>query len=609
MFNVSAFTINLSDVVLTKQEISVLDKGLKFIPTIGRFPYSFILDCKLRNIRNLKLHDYFQNDSSIYDPSAFQHLFINKSHWTPSSSLISNSTLHTVLNFSNYTNSLLSSRLIRLPNRRGPFVKCHSKIFKKNLSRIEFQSISNLRNNKHIIIKPADKGGSIVVMNRELYKQEALRQLHNVHYYKEITSSLCNITVPRISQIVFKLFQQGFISQAQQIYLTPTFPTCNRCFYLLPKVHKDRSKWPHPRMPEGRPIVSDCSSETYNICKFIDYFLKPLAIQHPSYIQDSYHFVSKIKEVIIPANAFIVTADVTALYTNMDLDRSIQVVQNSFNLHPDPSRPDDLILELLNIVLCNNYFEFDHKLYLQTRGIAMGKSFAPNLANLYLLDFDHKAMFDFHIKPMLYSRFIDDIFFIWPGSLDQLMEYDKFLNCLIPGIKLTLIPRQQIAEFLDVQVYKFHSNSECFLRTNVFFKHTDTHQLLHRSSFHPRHTTEGVLKSQFIRFKRLCSTKFQYDQACRVLYSVLKNRGYARSLFRRLKRLIWSSDFKLHITKRSSGLPIWPIINYYDPIGIKLMCFMSKAISKLGFSSHFRLVQAFKTHRNLGHMLIRSRFS
>ena len=66
-------------------------------------------------------------------------------------------------------------------------------------------------------------------------------------------------------------------------------------------------------------------------------------------------------------------------------------------------------MELLNIALHYNFFEFDHKLYLQTRGIAMGKSFAPNLANLYLLDFDNKAMFGFHTKPMLYFRFIDDL--------------------------------------------------------------------------------------------------------------------------------------------------------------------------------------------------------
>jgi hypothetical protein len=72
-------------------------------------------------------------------------------------------------------------------------------------------------------------------------------------------------------------------------------------------------------MPEGRPIVADCGSETYAMCDFIDYFLKPLATKHSSYLQDTYDYYRKIKGQRIPSNAFIVTGDVTALYTNMDI--------------------------------------------------------------------------------------------------------------------------------------------------------------------------------------------------------------------------------------------------------------------------------------------------
>ena len=45
-----------------------------------------------------------------------------------------------------------------------------------------------LHNNRNIIIKPADKGGSTVTMNTTDYIQEAQRQLLNPEHYKPLTS-------------------------------------------------------------------------------------------------------------------------------------------------------------------------------------------------------------------------------------------------------------------------------------------------------------------------------------------------------------------------------------------------------------------------------------
>ena len=47
--------------------------------------------------------------------------------------------------------------------------KKNKKQFKKNLKKEELTAITTLRENKDIVIKPADKGGNIVIMNREDY--------------------------------------------------------------------------------------------------------------------------------------------------------------------------------------------------------------------------------------------------------------------------------------------------------------------------------------------------------------------------------------------------------------------------------------------------------
>ena len=38
----------------------------------------------------------------------------------------------------------------------------------------------------------------------------------------------------------------------------------------------------------------------------------------------------------------------------------------------------------INVILKSNYFTFNDKFYLQTQGTAMGSSFAPNYANIFL---------------------------------------------------------------------------------------------------------------------------------------------------------------------------------------------------------------------------------
>ncbi len=52
--------------------------------------------------------------------------------------------------------------------------------------------------------------------------------------------------------------------------------------------------------------------------------------------------------------------------------------------YPDPKRPDNYILKLLEINLTKNYFEFNSKYYLQVKGTAMGKRFAPSYTNIFM---------------------------------------------------------------------------------------------------------------------------------------------------------------------------------------------------------------------------------
>lgn len=110
---------------------------------------------------------------------------------------------------------------------------------------------------------------------------------------------------------------------------------------------------PH-KIPPGRPIVSDCGSESDRIAEYIDYFINSLAKLHPSYIKDTYDFVEKLRSLVVPADTFLFMIDVYALYTNIDSDLGIGAIRETFNRSPRPDRPDKEILELLHLTLSRN---------------------------------------------------------------------------------------------------------------------------------------------------------------------------------------------------------------------------------------------------------------
>ena len=150
----------------------------------------------------------------------------------------------------------------------------------------------------------------------------------------------------------------------------------------------------------------------------------------------------------------------------------------------------------------------------------MGKIIGPSAANIYLLDFDEAAMSGFEIKPSAFFRFLDDVFFLWNSSLSKLKEFETFLNSLIPAIKINLEFSQISANFLDITIYKKQLQDKLTIATKIYVKPTDTQNLLHTLSFHPPHTTKGILKSQLIRFKRISSSWEDYVEAARTLFQI-----------------------------------------------------------------------------------------
>ena len=117
---------------------------------------------------------------------------------------------------------------------------------KKNLTKEEYKAIRSLKHNKEIIIKPADKGSVIVIMDKISYFSEGQKQLSHTQFYEQTDTDLTQEVMHRVNLHVHGMLQKGQISQSTCSYLTIDIDRTQQ-FYLLPKIHKN---------PPGRPIIS-----------------------------------------------------------------------------------------------------------------------------------------------------------------------------------------------------------------------------------------------------------------------------------------------------------------------------------------------------------------
>ena len=256
---------------------------------------------------------------------------------------------------------------------------------KDNLSPDERTALKDfIKNiNKDIVIRPADKGGALVIQDRADYISACDSLLSDENFYKplhydptqEISKKLTVLLKSLIS--VFRLENLISIQDLQN-----RFPVAGR-FYTLPKIHKPGSP------PPGRPIVSGNGSVTEIIFSFVDYFLKDLVPSLDSYIQDTTDFLRKLDALgPLPDNSVIFTLDVTSLYTNIPHTDGLAAAEKYFNRRESQEIPTQFLIKLIDFVLKNNNFCFNGQNFIQTQGTAMGTKMAPSYACLFMGDLE-----------------------------------------------------------------------------------------------------------------------------------------------------------------------------------------------------------------------------
>ncbi|XP_075442477.1 solute carrier family 12 member 7 isoform X2 [Ascaphus truei] len=391
-----------------------------------------------------------------------------------------------------------------------------------NMSKDDKLSIRSLMTNKNLVIKNADKGGAIVVQSNAKYRLEALKQLHDIKSYKTLKSDPTDVFAKQLNNILdFGVILQ-VLSEKERSFLSVQNPVIP-IFHHLPKIHKSLVD------PPGRPIISSIGSLGDGLSRYIDIFLQPLVHKLPSYLQDSTDLLNSLAKFTWSPNYLWVTLDVTSLYTIIDHSQGITAAQYFLNQSLLSPAQITFILESILFLLTHNYFLFDTTYYLQTRGTAMGTSFAPSYANLFMGYWEHAHIFShtnsFRKNITFYRRFIDDLFLIWEGDTRSLTEFVDQLNKNDYNLHFTFSHHEQRIEYLDLLLSVDSCQS---IQSDIYRKPNSRNTFLKANSGHPRPLIKGIPKAQFLRLKRICSTNDSFVEQSKELALRFFNRGYSK---------------------------------------------------------------------------------
>jgi hypothetical protein len=205
----------------------------------------------------------------------------------------------------------------------------------------------------------------------------------------------------------------------------------------------------------------------------------------------------------------------------------------------------------MEIVVKNNRMRFGDLVFHQIRGVAMGMSPAPMIANLYVAIYEAT-----HILPLLNSflfflkRFIDDGLGIWLHDPDPDVDAANWIlfKTLINAMGLKWMSTKLSTKVISMDMTIEISGTR--LVTALYAKPMALHQYIPPTSCHPPGALTGLVFGQILQIFQLCSRDEDINSELATFHHHLLDHGYkATNIIPLLIKGINNANHYLSLTK------------------------------------------------------------
>ena len=178
--------------------------------------------------------------------------------------------------------------------------------------------------------KKPDKGYGVVILDRKLYDNTIQELVSETSKFEKLNEDPTLKREASLQRFLRKLKQKKNFSENEYDIFYPSGSAPAR-IYGSPKMRKFS---PSDSFPKLCRIVSSIRTFNYNLACFLCDPLSPLVPNDYS-CKDTFTFVSQIKNANL-SKKFLVSYDVTSLFTNIPLQETIDIAINLiFNHNPN----------------------------------------------------------------------------------------------------------------------------------------------------------------------------------------------------------------------------------------------------------------------------------
>ena len=475
-------TVNLTNVEFSRDEMDVLDRGLKYAPPPRASRKSF----KLAVAHTEQVLNFLSKsrDDIILPQTSIINLF------------------------SNYKHSVLKSN--------------ENDVIKQTLAKIKLNSL---------FLTKADKGNCTIILNESTYFQKTFEAIADMGATKLHVNPLKPYvnklrTTLKDSSETFQYFNTNY---DRFLLKNPTIPK----LYTLPKLHK-------PNKPH-RPIVSFCNSPVHLLSHFLNKVLSSHINFHPKFsIKSSLTLCNLLESTVISGDCFLVSFDIVNLFPSVPPSECITLTRNLLYSSNLPNYVTQGLSDLLDVAMEQNFFQFKDCIYKQSSGLAMGSNLSPLMADIFMNNLETTMivkhhLFIKHIK--FWTRYVDDVFAIFKGTEDDLKEFLIFLNTVHANIRFTHeLEINSSLSFLDLNIHRT-SNTISF---DIYRKPTATDHVIPYQSSHPLNIKLAAFHALFHRLLSIPLNQISYKTELNNIKQIARNNGFPDdlifTLYHKIKR-------------------------------------------------------------------------
>ena len=224
----------------------------------------------------------------------------------------------------------------------------------------------------------------------------------------------------------------------------------------------------------------------------------------------------------------LVSYDVKSLFTNIPVEEAIIICER--RLHADATLPKrttmsvPIIISLLRFCLTSTSFRYNNQHYQQLDGVAMGSPVSPVVSDIFMEDFEDKALSDGSICPRLWKRFVDDVLAV--VKRDKGSPLLDHLNEQHPNIKFTMEEEEEGSlPFMDV---RFTRTANGKLHRQVYQKPTHTNRYVQYDSHQPDSVKSGMIAGLVNRAMIVSSDETTLEKEVKHIKTVMASNGYPK---------------------------------------------------------------------------------